>query len=163
MNLELNNTIKEIVDSMLGLYKKQLVDNNINASNTLHDSATTSITIDELSLTVYFNLEDYWKYVEYGRRAGKRPPISAIENWIEVKPIIPNPINGRIPTTKQLAFLIARKIGNEGTPAQKPLEKSVGYGTNTPPTDMSMLINQLKHEIISQLKKSLGEHIKDTI
>lgn len=151
MNITVNDTIKEIVDRMLDLYKNKLVDNNINASNTLHDNASTVIEVNGLTLSVSFNLEDYWKYVEYGRRPGKRPPIDAIEQWIKVKPIVPDPINGKIPSTRQLAFLISRKIGMEGTKAQRPLESAM-YSDN-----MEMLINQLKNEIIGQMKEELGD------
>lgn len=139
---------------MLELYRNQLIDKNINASNTLSNTASTIVEVDGTSLMVSFNLEDYWKYVEYGRRPGKRPPIDAIEQWIKVKPIIPDPINGRVPTTKQLAFLISRKIGMEGTKAQRPLEKAV-YSDS-----MELLINQLKDEIVGQLKEELGNFIE---
>ena len=141
---------------MLDLYKNKLVDNNINASNTLHDNASTVIEVNGLTLSVSFNLEDYWKYVEYGTRGypRKRPPIDAIEQWIKVKPIIPDPINGKIPSTRQLAFLISRKIGMEGTKAQRPLEKAV-YSDK-----MEMLIAQLKNEIVGQMKEELGDFIE---
>ena len=142
---------------MLDLYKNKLVDNNINASNTLHDNASTVIEVNGLTLSVSFNLEDYWKYVEYGRRPGKRPPIDAIEQWIKVKPIVPDPINGKIPSTRQLAFLISRKIGREGTRAQRPLESAV-YSDN-----MEMLINQLKNEIIGQMKQVFGDYVKENL
>lgn len=140
---------------MLELYRNQLIDKNINASNTLSNTASTIVEIDGTSLMVSFNLEDYWKYVEYGRGPGKRPPIDAIEQWIKVKPIIPDPINGRVPTTKQLAFLISRKIGMEGTKAQRPLEKAV-YSDS-----MEMLIAQLKNEIVGQMKEELGNFIEN--
>ena len=48
-------------------------------------------------------------FVDQGRNAGKRPPISAILQWIEDKRIVPTDIS-----KQSLAFLIARKIGNEG-------------------------------------------------
>lgn len=39
-------------------------------------------------------------------------------NWIKIKPVLPRPDkNGKLPTQQQLAFLIARKISREGTPA----------------------------------------------
>lgn len=142
---------------MLELYRNQLIDKNINASNTLSNTATTIVEVDGTTLSVSFNLEEYWKYVEYGRRPGKRPPIEpidVIERWIKVKPIIPDPINGRVPTTKQLAFLISRKIGMEGTKAQRPLEKAV-YSDS-----MELLINQLKDEIVGQMKEELGNFIE---
>lgn len=52
----------------------------------------------------------YWYYIEHGRKPGKRPPIASIEQWIEDKRI---PLDGI--TKRSLAFLIARKIGSEGT------------------------------------------------
>ena len=43
------------------------------------------------------------------------PMRKAILDWIKVKPVTPRPDkHGRIPTLKQLAFLIARKIYDEG-------------------------------------------------
>jgi hypothetical protein len=151
--IKINPAITNIVERMLELYRNQLIDKNINASNTLSNTATTIVEVDGTTLSVSFNLEDYWKYVEYGRRPGKRPPIDAIEQWIKVKPIIPDPINGRVPTTKQLAFLISRKIGMEGTKAQRPLEKAV-YSDS-----MELLINQLKNEIVGQLNEQISNEI----
>jgi len=151
--IKINQAITNIVERMLELYRNQLIDKNINASNTLSNTATTIVEVDGTSLMVSFNLEDYWKYVEYGRRPGKRPPIDAIERWIKVKPIIPDPINGKIPSTKQLAFLISRKIGMEGTKAQRPLEKAV-YSDS-----MELLINQLKNEIVGQLNEQISNEI----
>lgn len=152
--IEINQTIKEIADRMLELYRNKLIDKNINASNTLSDSAEVIVEVNGTTLSVSFILEDYWKYVEYGRRPGKRPPIDAIEQWIKVKPIIPDPINGKIPSTKQLAFLISRKIGMEGTKAQQPLELMKSSDS------MELLINQLKNEIVGQLKEELGNFME---
>ena len=77
------------------------------------------------SWLISISLEEYWKYIEYGRRPGKMPPVSAIENWIKVKQIIPHSMtlkSGKtvIPTIPQLSFLIARSIGRRGI-APKPL------------------------------------------
>lgn len=53
----------------------------------------------------------YW--LEHGRNPGKQPPKDAILDWMKVKGI-------RLPEkeAKQVAFLIARKIGQQGTKAQ---------------------------------------------
>lgn len=56
--------------------------------------------------------EDYAQQLETGRRAGKFPPIVAIEQWIKDKGIA-NRIQGQI-SISSLAFLIARKIAREG-------------------------------------------------
>lgn len=151
--IEINQTIKEITDRMLELYRNKLIDKNINASNILSDSAEVIVEVNGTTLSVSFNLEEYWKFVEYGRRPGKRPPITAIEEWVTLKPIIPDPINGKIPSTKQLAFLISRKIGMEGTKAQRPLESAV-YSDS-----MELLINQLKNEIVGQLNEQISNEI----
>ena len=64
---------------------------------------------------VDISLLDYWKYIEEGTRP-HWPPVSAIREWITVKPVIPRPFeNGKLPTEDQLAFLIARKISRVGT------------------------------------------------
>ena len=51
----------------------------------------------------------------YGRRPGKFPNLTAIEQWIADKGIVPRPDkNGKSISTKSLAFLIGRKIANSG-------------------------------------------------
>lgn len=53
----------------------------------------------------------YWYYLVHGRKPGKMPPIDSIQEWVEKKGIVPD---GNI-SLRSLAFLIARKIGREGT------------------------------------------------
>lgn len=55
----------------------------------------------------------YTEYLVDGREPGKQPPIKVIEEWIVDKGIA-NQIEGQI-TVSSLAYLIARKIGREGT------------------------------------------------
>ena len=79
------------------------------------------------SWLISISLEEYWKYIEYGRRPGKMPPLDVIEKWIDVKQIKPHSMtlkSGKtvIPTPPQLPFLIARSIGRRGI-APKPLFK----------------------------------------
>jgi hypothetical protein len=56
--------------------------------------------------------EDYSQQLETGRKAGRFPPINAIEQWIKDKGIA-NRIQGEI-SISSLAFLIARKIARNG-------------------------------------------------
>lgn len=51
------------------------------------------------------------QFMESGRNKGKFPPRKAIEDWIEVKQGLPEVFREK---KKQFAFLIARKIANEG-------------------------------------------------
>ncbi len=58
-------------------------------------------------------------YVEKGREPGKFPPINAIKDWIDVKQGLPAVFREK---KDQYAFLIARKIANEGTNGTNILE-----------------------------------------
>lgn len=78
----------------------------MNASGKMADSL--GYRIDSKGLVI-FSSEKYFTVIETGRKPGKRPPISAIEQWIKDKPVASD-INPR-----SLAFLIARKIGEEGS------------------------------------------------
>ena len=86
----------------------------------LYRTLSYSVKMDNSSWLISISLEEYWKYIEAGRRAGaKMPPLDAIEKWIKVKQILPRPLtlkSGKsvVPTIPQLSFLIARKIGRDG-------------------------------------------------
>lgn len=113
----LTRVLNEYAQGLVENYKAALGAESINASGELANSVKYIID-DKVKgrFEVKLELLEYWKYVEYGRKAGKMPPISAIKQWIEVKPIIPRPNkNGKLPTINQLAYLISRKIGLEGT------------------------------------------------
>ena len=105
-------------------YKSQLEAEQMN-NGELYRTISYSVSAGTGGWVVSVSLENYWKYIEYGRRPGKMPPVSAIENWINVKQIIPHSRtlkSGKtvIPTIPQLSFLIARSIGRRGI-APKPL------------------------------------------
>ena len=105
-------------------YKSQLEAEQMN-NGELYRTISYKVSTGTGGWVISVSLADYWKYVEYGRRPGKMPPVSAIENWIKVKQIIPHSMtlkSGKtvIPTIPQLSFLIARSIGRRGI-APKPL------------------------------------------
>lgn len=82
----------------------------------LKDNISFTVDIDGDYYNILFKAPEYWKFAEYGRKAGKWPPITAIEKWIDIRHITPYPTaRGKLPTKKQLAFLIARSIGENGT------------------------------------------------
>jgi len=65
--------------------------------------------IEGTTLTI-FSSQKYFTVLETGRKPGKRPPISVIEQWVRDKPLALDGISA-----ESLAFLIARKIGEEGS------------------------------------------------
>lgn len=128
-NREFNNVESVLNDFgkyLVEEYKEQLILNDVNASDGLYNSVSYIFNKNGGTFEVSLELMDYWKYVENGRKAGKWPPISKIKDWIEIKPVLPRPMaNGKLPTTNQLAFLIARKIGLEGIAPRPLLQRSV--------------------------------------
>lgn len=114
---ELQQVLQEYADEAQEMYKYQISIGGKNASRKLIDNVTSQLVVNETSYVVTLRLQEYWKYIEKGRKAGKFPPVDAILNWILVKPILPRPnANGEIEKLrpKQLAFLIGRKIKEEG-------------------------------------------------
>ena len=110
-------------------YKSQLEAEQMN-NGELYRTISYSVSTVNSGWVISVSLADYWKYIENGRRAGaKMPPVSAIENWIKVKQIIPHSMtlkSGKtvIPTIPQLSFLIARSIGRRGIPPKPLFKKS---------------------------------------
>ena len=97
------------------LYKLNLVQSGRPASGKLAESLSYHVNLGANVYAVDISLLEYWKYIENGTRP-HFPPVSAIREWIRVKPVIPRPFsNGKLPTESQLAFLIARKISRVGT------------------------------------------------
>ena len=119
-------TLDEYAEKAKELYKRKLTDKGINASYKLLNSVETTVKRNDDEFIVSINLEDYWIFVENGRKAGRFPPIDKILEWIRVKPVIPySDSSGRLPTEEQLAFLIARKIAEQGTEGRKVLAETV--------------------------------------
>lgn len=114
------------------LYKYNIALAGKNASRTLANNTKYFVKSEGVTFSVGLRLEEYWKFVEYGRKPGKFPPPSAILKWIEVKPVIPRPDDkGRIPKPQTLAFLIGRKIATEGIKPTPVLQTTVEELNNT--------------------------------
>lgn len=123
---ELHKVLTEYGNDVAAHYKDALSNNDHVASKTLINSIKTAVVVGDQAYEVTMTLADYWKYVENDTRPHFPPP-SALMKWIEVKPVIPRPLaNGKLPTTKQLAYLIGRKIATVGTTGTHDLEKSKG-------------------------------------
>ena len=119
-------TLDEYAEKAKELYKRKLTDKGINASYKLLNSVETTVKRNDDEFTVVINLEPYWYYVENGRKAGRFPPIDKILEWIRVKPVTPySDSRGRLPTEEQLAFLIARKIAEQGTEPKNVLAETI--------------------------------------
>lgn len=107
-------------------YRQALQDKDINTSeHSLSDSVKYEVDMGERWIEVNLSLLDYWKYIEYGTRPHWAPK-EPIERWISIKPVLPVPDkNGKVPTPKQQAYLVRRKIAEYGTEAKNVLSESL--------------------------------------
>lgn len=142
-------TIQDITNDFVVELKNKLKANDSYASGDLVNSIRGIVKQNGKYVVISIQLEDYWQYVENGRKAGKYPPLSAIKKWISVKPVLPRPLkSGKLPTANQLAFLIARKISKVGIKPKPFLKPTI--------TDFD-LINKAYNEVANLLNKQLED------
>lgn len=129
-------------------YKERLETEGINASGKLSNSVKAQVSVNGSVYEIVLQLEDYWKYIEKGRPStqnnGNGELRRAILEWIRVKPIIPQPYNGKLPTEEQLAYLISRKIHRYGYEGKQPL-----YHT----------LEDMKDRIYEEIEQALAKDI----
>ncbi len=104
--MELRHTRKVLDDygrTVVAEMKTRLRNAGKVASETLYDSLDYQIVEDDLGIGISFLAEDYYIYVDKGRRPGKQPPLASIRQWCTIKGIDP-----------KAAFPIARAIGIRG-------------------------------------------------
>ena len=125
---ELNAVLADYAKEAEEIYKYQISLGGKNASRNLVNTIKSNVAVGENAYEVTLTLQEYWKYIEGGRK-GKTssppgakykaafPPVDAILNWILVKPVLPRPsADGKMEKLrpKSLAYLIGRKIEQEG-------------------------------------------------
>lgn len=111
----LMEVLNDYADAFQELFKRKIKDGDSFATGDLYNSIKTFMRVNGETYSVEMSLLDYWIWIDRGRSKGaKYPPINKLEDWIKVKGIVPRQDIKPVPTTKQLAFLIARKIHEEG-------------------------------------------------
>ena len=145
-------TLQEIVNAFSEEVKNKLKSNGSYASGDLEKSIKGIIKKNGKYLTISIQLNDYWRFLEYGRKPGKYPPPDVLKKWISVKPVLPRPTkSGKLPTANQLAYLIGRKISKNGIKAKPFLKPTI--------TDFD-LINKVYNEVTNLLNKQLEEDLE---
>ena len=123
-----NDMAKRFVELMASDYrmKRKVGRNYTNAvsSGTLEKSLAYRLKIKgkaiDISIYAKGKASQYFLARENGRKPGKQPPVDAILDWMRLKPIkLRDKESGKFkkPTEelkRQVAFLIARKIGRDG-------------------------------------------------
>ena len=147
----INLILEQYGETLINDYRRELYEGGTNCTGRLSNSLRYIIESDEDAFNLFLALGDYWKYVEYGRPAGRFPNIQAIEQWIKDKPVIPQPYNGKLPSIKQLTYLISRKIANEGIQPKNYLQNALDQ------IDLKPLEDAVTRAIESKLDDTLEE------
>jgi len=113
MATPLQQALQQVGNQIVAQMKANLQRNNNDNTGRLSNSIQATVEGDKLIITML----DYGKWVNDGheRRAGRKPPIKAIQFWIAKNAITPR---GGI-TAKQLPFAIAAGIAKRGQTMRK--------------------------------------------
>ena len=96
------NWLNEMQTALVAKYREVGVKDTGNYENQLE----TKLTENSSGFKAQILGANYAYWLEHGRKAGKRPPMSVIQEWVERKFTVENP--------RSLAYVIARKIGEKG-------------------------------------------------
>lgn len=143
--------LEEYGNEIINTYRRKLYEGGSTATGTLGNTISATVNAEDGIYEVNLNIQDYWKYVEYGRLPGSFPNIDAIRKWIQVKPVIPYTYNGKLPTLNELTFLISRKIANKG------IEPTYYLNRTLDEIDMQPLEDAVTQSLEQQLDDSLKQ------
>jgi len=152
--------LETLVDTFVREYRNALQKADKVATGQLLNSIDGDVVIDGTKLTVSISAEEQWKYVEYGRKPGTYPNLDAILRWIKIKGLprsnrsINTGYKGKLPSEKQLAFLISRKIKRDGIPSGNYVENTLNK-TN--------FYGKVELEIANMISKRFMETVKEEI
>lgn len=145
--------VTEVCNQIADIYRKKMDAADYNKQGELYNFKWTTEWKDNL-FEVYFDLPPYFPFSEYGRRPGKMPPVNKILQWIEFKHLVPRSNNGRVPTTKQLAFAISKHIALHGTEGKHLFEKTLDD------QNLDNLANKLVELITAEFEKEIEKYIE---
>lgn len=108
MKIDILQSLELVGQAMVLDTQKKIVEKGKRASGNLLRSIDYSVKPDgeggyRFSLVINPPADKYAQYVELGRKPGKQPPLTAIQNWCKYKGI-----------NIKYAFPIARSIGQRG-------------------------------------------------
>ena len=103
LNSDLKPVIEKFGKKIIVDLVFELLNKDAKASSTLINSLDFELSSAVNQIILSITAEDYFKYIDEGRKPGKTPPISKIVEWTKYKNI-----------DSKLAFPIARKIGKFG-------------------------------------------------
>ena len=134
-------------------YQNELKAFNKIATGELHN-VDFEVNANGGTYTISLILQDYWKYVEQGRQPGKFPNVGKLQEWIKIKAIIPRPMkDGKLPTEKQLTFVIGNSIKEKGIQPKPALANALKKNDT--------YLNKIKEVVGKSLDKEIKQMLKE--
>ena len=149
----------EIISEWQSNFQNDLVkkynDLGLRASGRWEKSLRHELKITEKGYELIQYGEHYTYQLENGRRAGKFPPIKAIEQWVKDKGIIATDIS-----QESLIFLISRKIANEGIKIPNQYNKGGLISDVFTKNRVDLLISSIKNSKLHEMKSNVLKSVK---
>lgn len=129
MDIEIKLLVRDIANQIIADLQKNIREKRVTEfgpmNNTGEAAASLRWKIEEGNLVIYSTMPgfNYIMTLETGRKPGKMPPVEPIQRWMQQRGIVPRDIS-----QESLAFLIARRIGREGSKVYREYTKT-GKGT----------------------------------
>lgn len=137
-----------------------LKENNSDASGELDDSINFNIKSSSKKIELDIVMLDYWGAVDEGRKAGKQPPIDKIKEWLTYPNVRDKMRFGQNDSAftdserNSLAYLIARKIGKQGT-------KGTNFATNV--FESSLITKELPEVLLDAITEDADAILADLL
>lgn len=130
IDVEIKLLARDIANKIIADLKKNIRERRVTEfgpmNNTGEAAESLRWKIEEGRLVIYSTMTgfNYIMTLETGRKPGRQPPVEPIQKWLQQRGIQPRDIS-----QKSLAYLIARRIGREGTKVyQEYTAKGKGTG-----------------------------------
>jgi hypothetical protein len=153
--------IGDALQTGLSLIAARLSENLTSRGSVASGELGESITVPRPKVrggkwTAQVLMNDYWWYVDQGRKPGKRPPIQSIIEWLNQPGVADRMTFGRedlfnrsaIPS---IAYAISKKIGEKGT-------KGTNFATDVFESDLvDDLANRVGEAAVEDLENVMDE------
>lgn len=153
MNEEIEQILYQVAMDVAMDYQAELRSFDSIATGNLNN-VDFEVNIQGGTYKISLILQDYWKYVEQGRKPGKFPNVGKLQEWIKVKRLVPRPMkDGKLPTEKQLTFMIGNSIKEKGIPAKPALANALRKNETH--------LNKIKEAVGKSLDKEIKQMLKE--
>lgn len=153
MDKEIEQILYQVAMDVAMNYQAELNALNINATGNLQN-VDFDVEINNGTYTISLILQDYWKFVEKGRLPGSFPNIGQLQQWIQIKQILPRPMaNGKLPTEKQLTYIIGKSIKEKGIQPKPALANALKKNETH--------LNKIKEAVGKSLDKEIRKMLKE--